>query len=329
MPELDLYWKSALIAAAGASGVTFALLTLGKQCQQGCRNSVMMVAIAIGFCAGNWFLELNVAWPPRNGLERFLIWILPLAFIIELGAGWNRLPKRYLWLFRLALAVATPRILLHGSVYLSDHSTAWSTSQAILTLGSCSILLILTWGISSWLCSRSGTVIIPFSFQMALLCAAFTIMMAGYLKGGAVGITLVAALTATTLTGWLLAGGHPVESQFEASSLIGIGAVGLFSLLMIGRFFGELSTGEGLAVLLAPLLCWLTEIGGLQTKNPWLANIVRSMLVGIALLIVLFIAKRNFDREMGPLLVIKQQVESVPSQTEERSRAGSNVLITA
>ena len=106
-------------------------------------------------------------------------------------------------------------------------------------------------------------------------------------------------------------------------------AVGLFSLLMIGRFFGELSTGEGLAVLLAPLLCWLTEIGGLQTKKPWLANIVRSLLVGIALLIVLFIAKRNFDREMGPLLVIKQQVESVPSQTEERSRAGSNVLITA
>jgi hypothetical protein len=74
-------------------------------------------------------------------------------------------------------------------------------------------------------------------------------------------------------------------------------------LLFIGRFFGQLSTGRALAILLAPLLCWITELPRLRRQNPWFVGSLRLVLVMIPLAVVLFLAKRDFDRDMAPLFV--------------------------
>jgi hypothetical protein len=78
--------------------------------------------------------------------------------------------------------------------------------------------------------------------------------------------------------------------------------VGLFGLLFIGLYFGRLSTAAALAMLLAPLLCWATEIPILRNRSPRIVGSLRLVLVAIPLLVVLSLAKRDFDRNMAPLL---------------------------
>jgi hypothetical protein len=121
-------------------------------------------------------------------------------------------------------------------------------------------------------------------------------MMAGYIKGGAAAFPLAATLVATTI------GARLIAKRSGVPASIGIGVVGLFGLLFIGRFFGRLSTGSALAMLLAPLLCWATEAPLLRHRKPWLVGSLRLALVAIPLLVVLAAAKRDFDRDMAPLL---------------------------
>ena len=86
------------------------------------------------------------------------------------------------------------------------------------------------------------------------------------------------------------------------SALIGIGVVGLFGVLFIGRFFGRLSTGCTVVILLAPLLCWVSETPLLRHRKPWFIGSVRLLLVAIPLAAVLALAKLEFDQKMAPLL---------------------------
>jgi hypothetical protein len=127
-------------------------------------------------------------------------------------------------------------------------------------------------------------------------------MMAGYIKGGAAAFPLAAVLAATTVGSWLVTRRADAPANFVAPAILGIGVVGLFGLLFIGRFFGRLSTGCALAMLFAPLLCWATEIPLLRHRKPWLVGTLRMALVAIPLVAVLIVAKHDFDRDMAPLL---------------------------
>lgn len=55
-------------------------------------------------------------------------------------------------------------------------------------------------------------------------------------------------------------------------------------------------------MLLAPHLCWVTELPFLRHRNPWFLGSIRLIIVSTALAFVLFAAKRDFDRDMAPLL---------------------------
>jgi len=108
----------------------------------------------------------------------------------------------------------------------------------------------------------------------------------------------------TMMTERYLSGGAPAD--VVAPAIVGIGVLGLFGLLFIGRFFGRLSTASALAMLLAPLLCWATEAPFLRERKPWLVGSLRLALVAIPLAVVLVAAKREFDRDMAPLLTWNQ-----------------------
>jgi hypothetical protein len=138
---------------------------------------------------------------------------------------------------------------------------------------------------------------------MAILCAGATIMMAGYVKGGATAFPLAITLVAATVSVRLTASRSAPAEHLDTAVLLGIGVVGLFGLLFIGRFFGEISSGCALAILLSPLLCWVTELPLLRNRKPWLVGTVRLIVVAIPLLIVLTEAKFDFDRDMAPLLM--------------------------
>src|SRR6478736_4785456 len=84
------------------------------------RFQVAAVAgIAGGSWAGSYVLRLHVAWPPLNGLDRFLTIVLPAALGIEFAATFLRAPRSLAWLMRFTLATTMGRILLDDSVYVS------------------------------------------------------------------------------------------------------------------------------------------------------------------------------------------------------------------
>jgi hypothetical protein len=251
-----------------------------------------------------------------NGLDRFLTIVLPVAMGVELIAGFRCVPCWVAWMLRASEAATIPRILLHGSVYLSGSGNVWNPWQASTALAVCGALLAGLWGLLAWLSRRSPGVSIPFAICLSAQCAGLTVMMEGYIKGGAAAFPLTATLVATTIAARRLTKRSGASVNFDAPAILGIGVVGLFGLLFIGRFFGRVSTGCALAMLLAPLLCWTTETPLLRHRKPWLVGTLRLVLVAIPLLVVLAVAKRDFDRDMAPLL------GNVQASTFRRHREG-------
>ena len=131
----------------------------------------------------------------------------------------------------------------------------------------------------------------------------------GHSKGGAAAFPLAATLASTTIMVKLISKRFDSPAIIGTPVILGIGVIGLFGLVFIGRFFGRLSTGCALIMLLAPLLCWATEMPLLRDRKPWLVGSVRLVLVAIPLIVVLALAKRDFDREMIPLLGQAQATE--------------------
>ncbi|MGB7345871.1 MAG: hypothetical protein WBD20_16765 [Pirellulaceae bacterium] len=312
MPDPLLYCKAMGIAAAASAIVVIVLLSLRRLAtksvpnQTWC-NAASVVGISVGLWIGYAMLALNLSWPPRNGLDRFLLIMIPAVLGVELIAGVNRVPQLVAWVFRISLSIATPRILLHDSVYLSN-SGDWTSWRSNATIVVCGLGLAFVWSLLCWLSKRSGGLSLSFSLCLALQCSGIVVMLAGYVKGGAAAIPLVAVLLGVTLAQRLATKNAAKAIRidrgdgFVAAGVIGVGVVSLFSLLFIGRFFGEISTGPALAMLLAPLLCWTTELPLIKNRKPWFIASVRITLVAILLLVVLFAAKQAFDREMAPLL---------------------------
>ncbi len=302
MPEPLLSLKSMSAAAIVSVLIVLAMAWRRKPANSIRLNAACVFAMGLGLAVGYDLLIMRWTWPPAKGLDRFSMIVVPVALGIELIAGFQNVPRWVAWLLRTSLAATIPRILLHGSVYLSDSPEGWTRWQAGAALLVCGALLAGVWGLLSWLSQRSPGISIPLAICLPILCAGLTVMMAGYIKGGVAAFPLVATLVATTIGARLMAKRSVALHNFLAPAIVGVGVVGLFGLLFLGHFFGRLSTGSALAMLLSPLLCWGTEMPRLRHKQPWIVGSLRLVLVTIPLLVVLAAAKREFDQKMAPLL---------------------------
>lgn len=302
MPELLPYLKAMEAAAIVSAMCVLAMVGVRRRASTAWLNSACVLGMGLGLAVGCYALPLRLTWPPVNGLDRFLTLVVPAALGIEWIAGFQRVPRRVAWFLRLSLAATIPRILLHGSVYLSgsgNDRTEWRVGTALAV---CGALLAGVWVLLSWLSQRSPGVSIPLALCLTIQCAGLTVMMAGYIKGGAAAFLLAATLVATTIGGRLITKRFGAPANFGTPAIVGTGVVGLFGVLFIGRFFGRLSTGCALVMLLAPLLCWVTEAPLLRSQKPWLVGSLRLGLIAIPLVVALALAKRDFDRNMAPLL---------------------------
>ena len=303
MPDPLLYLK-AMIAASIVSSITMlTMVKLRRSASQTWLNSAAVLAIGLGLTVGYSVLSFRWIWPPANGLDRFLTLVIPAVLTIELIAGFQQIPTWTAWLLRIILAGTIPRILLHGSVYLNSDITDSAAWQLGTVLALCVTLAVGLWWLLSWLSVRSPHISISITVSLATQGAGLAIMLSGYIKGGAAAFPLVATVITTTIMSQLLTW-HTREPTRWASptASLGIGLVSLCSLLLIGCFFGRLSTSSALVILLAPLLCWLTELSPLRQLNPWLVGSIQIAVVTIPLLGVLAVEKQQFDRDMLPLL---------------------------
>ncbi len=387
MPDPFLYAQSVGATALAsalclAAGWWLLMVRARRHGKFGAIRGLAVITLVAGWAAGEITLAGGPSWPPHNALDRWVTIVIPTAVLLELIGAASRLPSVVVWLVRFGLVAVVPRILWHGSVYLTSADDAWPLWKTSMAYASCTFLGVGVWWLLGHLVRRAPGMSVPCALVATILSAGLTIMLAGYLRGGAAAIPLATALlvaaVGTRLTHralkwrWAerrqeIAEGVPgaealaVESE-AVHALVGIGVVGLFGLLFIGHFFGRLGAGSAITLLLAPLACWGSELrcppwpgrrqdesvpesgsllaaaaesreddpsmlpGRVPSDRPaWVIGLLRLVLVAIPLAIVVFLAKREFDRELAPLI---SSVEERPADFVATGNAGPGRTVT-
>jgi hypothetical protein len=289
-----------IVIAVSASLAVSAVLT--AVIDRGCRpawtglcDAGWTVGIGVGFFVGCWVLGIRPHWLPREDLDRFLIVVLPAVVAVELLANFPRIPRWFVWSFRLALVVGNSRVLLHGTSYISDLSgpgtREWSPALAWLILGGLAALEGAVWALLALLAQRVRGLSLSISLAMAIAGAAVTVMLSGYATGGQIGLPLAAAIMGAMVAALIL------TRASRGVGPPGIAVIGLFSLLCIGFFFGELSSVHAVLLFSVPLLGWLPELPPLGRLPAWVRGLVGVVLVGIAVTVVLIRAQTKFNRD--------------------------------
>jgi hypothetical protein len=230
-------------------------------------------------------------WPPLEDRARFLTLIVPLTLVIEtLAAALHS--RRSAWILRLALAVGVTPILLYDSVYLvapeGRDSPEWSPWQAALIFAGLGILLTVQWTLLRRLSIRTSASLMHWVLALDSLATAATVMLSGYFGAGLVGLGLCGAIVGAAVAAkW-------GSEQTSARDTLGMSVIGIFSVVLMGRLFGALSTGLAAPLLLAPLLAWAGELVRLRTWDPRWQNAARLACVALPLLVTVAFAQQRF-----------------------------------
>ena len=291
MPDLPrMQWA---MLAATATAALVVLLCARPRRSPSPRLSALGwgLGLALGFCVGCVVLALESPWPPGSVRDRFLVFVIPLTVVVELLAV--LLPSWSAWTLRLLVAAATVPILLHGSRYVAHlpgmDGADWSPTEQWLIQGGLGALLAAVWIALAVLWRRAPGRSVPLALSLSCAGAALALMLSDYATGGPLGFPLAGALAGAALLAPRLA--EPEKMR----TALGIGIVGLFGLLVAGRFFAGLTTANAALLLLAPLLAWLPELPGVRKMGPWLCGLVRVLLVGALVAFVVGQAKQKFD----------------------------------
>src|SRR5207245_1315407 len=105
-----------------------------------------------------------------------------------------------------------------------------------LLLTELAVALLLVWTLLAWVAQGSSGRAISLALSMACVSAGATIMLSKYATGGQMGMPMGGALAGIALVALVL----PTSKHGQAT--LSVGVVLLFSLVVIGRFFGELTT---------------------------------------------------------------------------------------
>ena len=330
MPDLVLFAKAVIAAAIASALVTLAVAALNTflrpkpsdaATNATTKRTGIAVVLGIGLGAAVGFYLLGLLppqslegnfphWSLKNVLDRFLVVIFPTAVVVELLGGSSPVPRWIVWTLRFGLAAGTGRVLLHESSYLQGSASDWTVLQAWIALGVGAGSLAGVWVLLAWLARRRPGISVALALSQTSLAAGMTVMLSGYLNGGAVGLPLSAALAGAVLAACLAAKSHAMEGP------LGIGLIGIFSVLMMGRFFGDLSTGRAVTLMVAPLLCWASEIPFLRDRRPWVIATVQLALVAIPLAVVLGLAKHDFNRDNPDLAAVPSSTAATAVRIE-------------
>lgn len=253
------------------------------------RGAGSVLAVGLGMLAGCACLGVRPHWPPREDQDRLLLILLPAVMTVEMAAAgmgrWVRVP-------RLAIAATAAWILLFGSVYLADlagpGTREWTTARAACILAGLAAALAGEWAALTALVRREGGRSVILCLALTCAGAGVSVMLSGYASGGLLGFPLSAALVGVVLASLFLA------VPLDGTGVTGLALVGLFSLLVIGRFFGELLTSHAVTLFLAPLLSWLPGLPLRDRPRPRLRGVARVVLTAVPVAVVVWLAHERF-----------------------------------
>jgi hypothetical protein len=251
-----------------------------------------VLAVGVGIYAGCWWLGVSPNWPPREDQDRLLFILLPAVIVVEVINAVIARPAWLPWLLRFVAAAGAAPCLLYGSSYLSElagpRSREWTPLQMVLILVGLAALLGALWGALWMLAERTACRSVPVVLAFVCAGAAVTIMLSGYASGGLIGMVLAAAIVGGVI------GSLPSRTP-EMNGIVGLSVVGLFSLLVTGRFFGQLTTLNAALLAGAPVIAWIAEVGFLRSCGPRLRGIARAAVCAIPVAIALLLAQRQFQ----------------------------------
>jgi hypothetical protein len=284
----------ALLGAMAAAALVAAAIVLGcawpwRAPRPARAAAGWVLGVGGGFYLGCRLLGLWPRWPPPEDLDRLLALVMPLALAVEVLAVFPVVPRLLMGALRFIVVAGAARVLLHGSTYLSDSGRhGWSLSQTWLVLAGLGAALAANWALLLLLARRGASRSVPLVLATANVGAAVTVMFSGYLTGGPVGLPLAAALTGAAVASLAIAG--PPAS----GGAVALGVLGLFSLLIIGHFFGSLTPTHAVLLFAAPLAGWVPEMVPPGRRRPWLLGPARLALVIIPVALVAVDAQRKF-----------------------------------
>jgi hypothetical protein len=268
------------------------------------------LGVGLGFAAGCLILKVELTWPPRIDRGRILLVLWPAAVLVECLAALPRMPRVLAWAARLALAGVAARVVLDRSCYLgipdSPPDLVWTPLETLAWLGGLAAALAVVWVLLAVLTEVAPGRSVPLS--LAVICAGAwpALIYEHYLTGSGMALSLAGALAGATAASLLL------RRPEGAGAGVGLGLVGLFALLVAGRFFADLTTAHAALLLFAPLLGWIPELPGLRRLPAWQRGLCRVALVLIPVVITVVRAKRA-DEETG---------RPAPASAEEEVRLG-------
>lgn len=271
-----------------------------------------VLSIGVGFLAGCWYLGLRPSWPPLENEDRFLLILFPAVVAVELvaallqpevrspesdaisGSRLRLLDLRVWlpWLLRLIVAATAARILLHNTSYIADLSgpgtRQWTVEQTWQILGTLAAALAGVWILLAWLSHREPGRAVPFTVAVACVGTAVALMLSGYASGGPLAMPLAGAVVGTLMASLVMRGNVPLDG------MLGLSVVGLFGVLVMGRFFAELTWTSAALLFFAPLVCWLAELPPVRLLKPRLRPLAGIALAAAPVLIALALAQQKF-----------------------------------
>ena len=131
----------------------------------------------------------------------------------------------------------------------------------------------------------------PFALAIAASGAGVTIMMSGYLTGGELALPLAGAIGGAAVASLLL---RMLKCN---SGMVGVGVLALFAVIVLGRFFGNLTMIHGTILLAAPLLGCVPRFLPRKLTSVWLRAALSLGLAVIPVAIVVADAREKFVQE--------------------------------
>jgi hypothetical protein len=299
MPDPLVILRAMTIAGVVAAVVLLALSWQWRSPHPARTALGWTIGVALALVVGNWALGLDLQWPPKEDRHRFLLLLLPAAVAVESIAAVPRIPRSAAWLLRVIVSLAAGQILLHGSVYLADPGEIdlgqWTTEQRILYFGGLALALIVVWGLLGLLLHVAPSRSVPLTLAVTCGGAAVTIMFSGSATDGQLGLVVAAALAGATAASFLL------PAPPSGTAPIAIGVIGLFALLLGGRFFADLTWTHAVLLFAVPLLCWFAELPLIRELKPLPRAGLRILLVGLVVAGVAYQAQQaSIDRSRPP-----------------------------
>lgn len=312
MPDFGLMAQSLMVSAI-AAGLTLLLIAgFGRGASPVRERAGWLAGLAAGIYTGCSVLDEWPRLPAPEDRDRFLVVLLPLTLAAEGVAAWARRG----WLARLprwGVAAAAAPILLHHSTYLADldgpGSAQWSPVLAAAILLLLGASLACQWELMARFQLRSSRPTVAAVLALALLAAGITVMLSGYYRGGLFALPMAGAMAGATAAAWAQAGGMhsrlpkqeapAAASPAGAEPAVGIGIVGLFTVLAIGRFFGSLPDGAMIGLFAAPLLAWTADLAPIRKLPPLSRAMVGIVAVMVPLVVIVVRAQIDFTAALA------------------------------